>query len=55
MKDGVWRFYFPNGQMMSEGNFKNDKEEGHVTWYNYDGSINTKQTGKFKNGFKVSD
>jgi antitoxin component YwqK of YwqJK toxin-antitoxin module len=48
---GVWKYYYPNGQLESIGNFNYDNPHGKWNWYYYDGSL--KETGTFLNGNKA--
>ena len=48
---GVWKYFYPNGQLESIGNFNYDNPYGKWKWYYYDGSI--KETGTFLNGNKT--
>ena len=45
---GEWKYYYPNEQLESIGNFKNDNPHGKWVWFYSDGSI--KETGTFLNG-----
>ncbi len=48
---GEWKYYYPNEQLESIGNFKNDYPHGKWVWYFSNGSI--KETGTFLNGKKT--
>lgn len=48
MKNGMFIFYYPDGQIESKGEFKDGKEEGEHVWYNKNGTIYT--TVNYKNG-----
>jgi antitoxin component YwqK of YwqJK toxin-antitoxin module len=48
---GEWKYFYPNGQLESTGNFNYDNPHGKWVWYYYDGSI--KETGTFLNGNKT--
>ncbi len=48
---GEWKYYYPNGQLESIGNFNYDNPHGKWVWYYYDGNI--KETGTFLNGIKT--
>jgi len=48
---GEWKYYYPNEQLESLGNFKNDNPHGKWVWYYSDGSI--KEKGTFLNGYKT--
>ena len=51
MNIGEWNYYYPNGQLESKGNFKNDLPEGKWTWYYYNGNL--KESGTFLGGLKT--
>jgi len=51
----MWVSYRDNGQLQSIGDFKNNKQEGTWVSYNKDGSKNTRWSGVYRNGKKVSD
>ena len=53
--DGLSEGYFENGQLIWRGHFKKDKKDGDWIAYRSDGTVNKKETGKYKNGVKVSD
>jgi antitoxin component YwqK of YwqJK toxin-antitoxin module len=48
---GEWKYYYPNEQLESLGNFKNDNPHGKWVWYFSDGSV--KEKGTFLNGYKT--
>ncbi len=48
---GEWRYYYPNEQLESIGNFNNDNPHGKWVWYYSDGGI--KEKGTFLNGNKT--
>jgi antitoxin component YwqK of YwqJK toxin-antitoxin module len=48
---GEWKYYYPNGQLESIGNFNYDNPHGKWLWYYYNGSI--KQIGTFLNAKKA--
>ena len=48
---GVWKYFYPNGQLESIGNFNFDNPHGKWVWYYYNGNI--KETGTFLNGKKT--
>lgn len=48
---GVWKYFYPNGQLESIGNFNFDNPHGKWVWYYYNGNI--KETGTFLNGIKA--
>jgi len=45
---GEWRYYYPNGQLESIGNFKNDVLHGKCVWYYLNGVM--KETGAYLHG-----
>ena len=50
-KNGVYRAYYPNGQLKIEGNYKDGKEDGFWTvWYE---NGKKKAEGNYKNGDQV--
>ena len=48
---GEWKYYYPNGQLESIGNFSYDNPHGKWVWYFSNGSI--KEKGTFLNGNKT--
>ena len=54
-KDGFWIEYWDDGQLMYKGNHKNGKKEGSWVGYSYNGNIDIRKTGTFKNGKKIRD
>ena len=51
-RQGVWRDYYPNGQMRYEGEFKNDRCKGTFRYYDEQGNL--KATNEFdKSGEKA--
>ena len=48
---GEWKYYYPNEQLESIGNFKNDYPHGKWVWYYSNGGI--KEKGTFLNGNKT--
>jgi antitoxin component YwqK of YwqJK toxin-antitoxin module len=48
---GEWKYFYPNEQLESIGNFKNDNPHGKWVWYYSNGSI--KEKGTFLNGKKT--
>jgi len=46
--DGIYREFYPNGQVFVEGKFRRGRQEGEWTYYFDNGKINRKAT--FKNG-----
>jgi len=55
LKEGVWVFWWENGQLGAKGLFIKSREEGYWIHYLDNGSINDFLTGTYKNGVKVSD
>ena len=49
--NGKWTWWHENGQIESEGNFKNGKKDGKRTWWNENGQILSE--GNFKDGKEV--
>ena len=47
-REGLWVFYWDNGQLNSKGTYKNGKEEGPWVEYHENGQLNSKVT--YKNG-----
>ena len=45
--DGVWKYYYPSGQMQSQGKYEKGSKNGFWTYYYASGKI--QQTGKYKN------
>jgi antitoxin component YwqK of YwqJK toxin-antitoxin module len=45
---GLWKYYYPDSSMESQGYFKDDIPEGKWTWYYDKGGI--KGTGSFVSG-----
>ena len=48
---GKWKYFYPNGQLESVGNFSYDNPHGKWEWYYFNGSI--KEKGTFLNGYKT--
>jgi antitoxin component YwqK of YwqJK toxin-antitoxin module len=48
---GKWKYYYPNGQLESAGNFSYDNPHGKWEWYYSNGSL--KEKGTFLNGNKT--
>lgn len=48
---GEWKYFYPNGQLETTGNFNYDKPHGKWVWYYSNGSI--KGTGTFLNGYRT--
>ena len=51
--DGPWFHYYSNGQLQIKGNYKDGKKEGPWVYYGFDGTVDEKRTGTYKNGVKV--
>src|ERR1700741_991579 len=47
-REGTQKYYYPNGKLFIEGNYKDGKEEGNFTIYNFKG--NKVGTQEFKEG-----
>ena len=47
-RDGVWRFWYENGQLEQQGNYVNDKEDGLWRFWYENGQL--KRQGNFVNG-----
>ena len=54
-REGVWAFYWNNGQLHDKGNFKNGKREGAWVYYSEVGTVNKEYTGTYKDGVKISN
>ncbi|MDB9958253.1 hypothetical protein OAD42_04115 [Oceanospirillaceae bacterium] len=54
-KEGVWLWYWSNGQLSSKGNYNNGMYDGDWVGYRKDGTLVKEWTGTFKNGVKISD
>ena len=50
-KIGVWRTYYDNGQVESEGPFDDGKRSGNWKWYFPDGRLDSDRSGEY-NGFE---
>lgn len=48
--DGLWQYYYPGGQLESEGYFRDDNVNDKWYWYFPDGKL--KATGEYFNGKK---
>ena len=51
MLNGLYKEYYPSGELRIDGNYDKGYEEGIWKYYRKTGKIKTK--GKFKNGEKV--
>ena len=49
-EDGVWEFYFENGQLESKGSFKDGVQDGVWETYFEDGKLSKKES--YVNGYK---
>jgi antitoxin component YwqK of YwqJK toxin-antitoxin module len=47
-RHGYWEIYYENDQLMSKGNYVNDKEHGYWEWYHDNGQLDSK--GNYLNG-----
>ena len=47
-KDGLWTYWYENGQKKREENYKGDKRNGLWTWWDEDGNVTDTET--YKNG-----
>ena len=54
-KEGLWVWYWDNGNLMSKGEYKNNKKEGFHFKYDSDGFKDKMFMGTFKNDKKISD
>ena len=45
-EEGVWEFYYQNGQLYQKGTYKNDKRDGVWEFHNENGSLSSKTTYK---------
>jgi len=52
-KDGPWKYFYPNGQVMREGTYRHGKEEGYFKEYDLEGNLVT--TSKFSEGVIQED
>lgn len=52
-KHGIWKTFYPNGQLQSEGYYKRGVEHGYFK--EYDASGNLTITTKYENGVKIED
>jgi len=52
-KHGKWKYFYDNGQVRLEGNYKRGLEHGYFKEYDTDGNLLT--TTKYDNGLKVED
>lgn len=53
IKEGPYKKYFPDGELMTEGTYKNDVLVGKFTLYHPNGKIQVK--GKYKNGRQIGN
>ena len=54
-KQGIWYRYYPNGKVQEAGHYRKGKKDGYWEVNNKDGTLNSKLSGTFKNGKKISD
>lgn len=54
LKEGLWIFWYENGQLGAKGLFSKSYEEGFWIHYFEDGKINSFLSGTYKRGVKVS-
>jgi antitoxin component YwqK of YwqJK toxin-antitoxin module len=52
-KHGMWKFFYADGKIMSEGNYKHGKENGYFKEYDKDGNLIS--TAKYADGTKLED
>ena len=55
LKEGLWIFWWENGQLGAKGLFVKSREEGYWIHYLEDGTLNKHLTGTYRHGVKVSD
>jgi uncharacterized protein len=48
-REGVWKYYFPDGSVKSTGEYKNNRQDGE--WKFFFGNGANEQLGNFANGF----
>lgn len=51
--EGIWKYYYPNGNLESEGFFSNDTVDGYWKWYDSRGLMI--QEGNFNSGLKEGE
>ncbi|MCX7678946.1 MAG: hypothetical protein N2316_06980 [Spirochaetes bacterium] len=47
-KNGLWKFYYPNGQLKAEGEYMLDKKNGEWKVYRPDGSLDAEESGIYR-------
>ena len=52
-KEGYWKYYYENGNLCNEGEYKKDQREGKWKFYSENGNLTDKIT--FKNGEVVKE
>ena len=55
LKEGLWIFWWENGQLGAKGLFVKSREEGYWIHYLEDGTLNKHLTGTYRHGINVSD
>lgn len=50
MKDGVWKYFYSNGNIKEEGNYKDGLKDGIWKYQNENGCL--KSEGSYENGKK---
>jgi len=53
LKQGKYKWYYENGKLGMECNYKNDKRNGEYTWYDENGKI--KEERFYKDGVEIKD
>jgi len=53
LRNGIWKSYYPEGNLRFEGAFIDDNMNGKVTWYWPNGNI--RETGSYLNGSRQGD
>ena len=48
--EGPWEYYWPNGNLLYIGKFREGSMGGYTVYYHSDGTINEKLTGNYTNG-----
>lgn len=47
-KNGMWKFYYPNGKLKAEGEYMLDKKNGEWKVYRIDGTLDNEESGKYQ-------
>src|SRR5262245_21125110 len=55
MPVGLWRFWYPDGQLRAEGSFNEGELSGEWKYWLPDGQLDVKQCGFFRSGALVKD